>query len=80
MANATGSTRPVSGAAIGWTYFAAMMMILIGVFHAIVGLTAIIDDEFLLPPATTSSSSTRPSGDGSTSSSASSSPSRVVTC
>jgi hypothetical protein len=48
MANATGSTRPVSGAAIGWTYFAAMMMILIGVFHAIVGLTAIIDDEFFV--------------------------------
>ena len=48
MANATASTRQPSGAAIGWTYFAAMMMILIGTFHAIVGLIAIIDDEFFV--------------------------------
>ena len=46
MANAPASTRQPSGAAIGWTYFAATMMILIGSFHAIVGLVAIIDDEF----------------------------------
>ena len=39
-------TRPPSRAAIGWTYFAAMMMILIGIFHTIAGLIAIIDDEF----------------------------------
>ena len=43
---ASAQTRPPSGAAIGWTYFAAMMMILIGVFHAIAGLIAIVDDEF----------------------------------
>ena len=29
-----------------WTYFAATMMILIGTFHAIVGLIAVIDDQF----------------------------------
>ena len=29
--------KATSGWAIGWTYFAAMMMILIGTFHAIVG-------------------------------------------
>jgi hypothetical protein len=39
-------TKRVSGAAIGWTYFATTMMILIGTFHAIAGLVAIFDDEF----------------------------------
>ena len=38
--------RAASGAAIGWTYFAATMMMLIGSFHAIAGLVAIVDDEF----------------------------------
>jgi hypothetical protein len=46
MAQAQGSRRPVSGAAIGWTYFASMMMILIGVLHALAGLIAIVDDKF----------------------------------
>jgi hypothetical protein len=46
MAEMQGSRRPVSGAAIGWTYFASMMMILIGVFHALAGLIAILDDTF----------------------------------
>jgi hypothetical protein len=40
------SRRQVSGAAVGWTYFASMMMILIGCFHAIAGLIAILDDKF----------------------------------
>ncbi len=38
--------KATSGWAIGWTYFAATMMILIGTFHAIVGLIGIVDDEF----------------------------------
>ena len=38
--------KTTSGWAIGWTYFAAMMMILIGTFHVIAGLIAIVDDEF----------------------------------
>jgi hypothetical protein len=46
MAQSQGSRRPVSGAAIGWTHFASMMMILIGVFHALAGLIAIVDDKF----------------------------------
>lgn len=32
--------------AVGWTMFAAFMMIMIGVFHAIAGLAGIIEDEF----------------------------------
>ena len=40
------TTKAPSGWAIGWTLFAAMMMILIGVFQAIAGLVAIVDDEF----------------------------------
>ena len=44
MADTT--TRQRSGWAVGWTYFAAMMMILIGVFHTIAGLVAILDDDF----------------------------------
>jgi phage tail protein X len=38
--------RERSGWAIGWTYFASTMMILIGIFHAIAGLVAIFDDTF----------------------------------
>ena len=43
-AGAEGTTR--SGWAVGWTYFAAILMVLIGVFHAIAGLVAILDDQF----------------------------------
>jgi len=43
MADAT-HTR--SSWAVGWTYFASMMMILVGIFHAMAGLIAILDDEF----------------------------------
>jgi hypothetical protein len=40
--------RQTSGWAVGWTYFASMMMILIGIFQAIAGLVAIVDDEFFV--------------------------------
>ena len=39
------SRQPSSGA-VGWTMFAALMMILIGSFHAIAGLAGIIHNEF----------------------------------
>lgn len=35
-----------SGAAVGLTVFAAVMMIMIGVFQAIAGLVALVNDEF----------------------------------
>ena len=38
--------REVSGWAIGGTAFAGVIMLLIGVFHAIAGLVALFDDEF----------------------------------
>ena len=38
--------REVSGWAIGWTWFAAVMMWIIGAWHAIAGLVAIVNDEF----------------------------------
>jgi len=38
--------QEVSSAAVGWTVFAAVMMWLIGGFHAIAGLVALIEDEF----------------------------------
>src|SRR5512134_3382936 len=41
------SDRETSGWAVGWTFFAAFMMIMIGVFHAIAGFAAILEDEFL---------------------------------
>jgi hypothetical protein len=37
--------REPSGWAVGWTFFAAFMMIMIGVFHIIAGLAAILEDE-----------------------------------
>jgi len=40
--------RQHSGWAVGWTYFAAVMMMLVGAFQAIAGLVAIIDDEFFV--------------------------------
>jgi len=39
-------TQRSSGWAVGWTVFAALMMILIGFWHAIAGLVAILEDEF----------------------------------
>ncbi len=40
-----------SGWAVGWTYFAAFMMILVGAFHAFAGLVAVIDDAFYETPS-----------------------------
>ncbi|MBB5791320.1 DUF7144 family membrane protein [Jiangella mangrovi] len=38
--------REPSAWAVGWIVFAAVMMVMIGVFHAIAGLVAIFDDDF----------------------------------
>ena len=40
------SEKTPSGAAVGWIFFASMMMILIGSFQAMAGLIGIIDDDF----------------------------------
>ncbi len=40
------SEKEPSGWAIGWTFFAAFMMIMIGVFHVVAGLAAILKDGF----------------------------------
>jgi len=42
------SQRQPSGWAIGWTFFAAFIMMMVGVWHAIAGLAAIVNDEFLV--------------------------------
>ena len=42
------SEPPVSGLVVGGVMFAAVMMILIGVFQGIAGLTAILDDDFFV--------------------------------
>ena len=60
------TTRQRSGWAVGWTYFAAMMMVLVGVFHAIAGLVAIFDDEFFVATRNYVFQFDRHSGDGST--------------
>lgn len=41
-----GMSERRSGTAVGFTFFAAMMMIMIGTFHAIAGLAAIIENTF----------------------------------
>ena len=56
--------RQPSGAAVGWTMFAAFIMILIGSFHAIAGLAGILEDEFFAVTPTTCSSSTPRRGGG----------------
>jgi hypothetical protein len=38
--------RDISGWAIGWTWFAAVMMWLLGAGHAIAGLVAVVNEEF----------------------------------
>ncbi len=40
------TTRETSGWAVGWTTFAALMMIMIGFWHAIAGLVALLEDQF----------------------------------
>jgi hypothetical protein len=37
-----------SGAAVGFTFFAAMMMIIIGAFHVMSGLVGILENEFFV--------------------------------
>ena len=39
--------REPSGWAVGWTFFAAFMMIMMGIFHAIAGFAGILEDEFI---------------------------------
>jgi hypothetical protein len=39
-------TDPPSGWAVGGTVFAGVMLILVGIFQALAGLVAIIDDQF----------------------------------
>ena len=34
-----------SGAAVGWTTFAGVMMIIVGVFHALAGLSGVLKDD-----------------------------------
>ena len=41
-------TRETSGWAVAGTAFAGVIMIMIGVFHAIMGLAAILDDNFFV--------------------------------
>jgi hypothetical protein len=45
------SNRQPSGWAVGWTWFAGFMMIMIGSWHAIAGLAAIINDTFYVKGA-----------------------------
>lgn len=45
-ATETTRTRQVSPWATGWTLFASVMMIMLGAFHALMGLVALIDDDF----------------------------------
>jgi hypothetical protein len=44
--NTTAQYREPSGAAVGWILFAGILMIMIGIFHAISGLAALIEDDF----------------------------------
>jgi hypothetical protein len=42
------ATREVSGWTIGFVVFAGVMLMMIGVFHALAGLAAIIDDQYFV--------------------------------
>ena len=42
------ATRDVSGWTVGFAVFAGVMLMMIGVFHALAGLAAIIDDQFFV--------------------------------
>ena len=46
MSETQNTYRERSSAAVGWISFAAIMLIMIGVFHAIAGLAGIIENEF----------------------------------
>ena len=45
----TSRTKDTSGLAAGFTMFAAVMMIMVGVFQAIQGLVGIFENEFYVP-------------------------------
>ena len=40
--------RSRSGAAVGFTYFAALVMMMVGTFHAIIGFAGILENEFFV--------------------------------
>ena len=42
------ASREVSGWAVGWTIFAAVWMWILGFFHALAGLVAILEDEIIV--------------------------------
>lgn len=42
------ATREVSGWTVGFAVFAGVMLMIIGVFHALAGLAAIIDDQYFV--------------------------------
>ncbi len=42
------SQQDVSGWAVGWTAFAAILMIIMGFFHAIAGLVGILEDDLIV--------------------------------
>lgn len=44
----TPETRSTSGLAIGFTYFAAIVMMMVGTFHAIMGLAGILENQFFV--------------------------------
>ena len=49
-ADEQGSSQPApaGGGWYGWVVFAATMLILLGIFHAIAGLVALFDDDYFL--------------------------------
>lgn len=42
------TSREVSGWAVGWTIYAAVWMWILGFFHALAGLAAILEDDILV--------------------------------
>jgi hypothetical protein len=42
------ATREVSGSSVGLVVFAGVMMMMIGTFHALTGLAAILDDKYFV--------------------------------
>ncbi|MGH2790870.1 MAG: DUF7144 family membrane protein [Actinomycetota bacterium] len=44
----THETRSTSGWAIGFTYFAGFVMLMVGTFHAIAGFAGILENEFFV--------------------------------
>ena len=42
------ATREVSGWTVGFAVFAGVMLMLVGIFHALTGLAAIIENEYFV--------------------------------